>query len=69
MSSKIKIVLKLLTVRELMAEPHPSAVARAAFRRGNAAGAHGPVRRARIRRRTDRLQERLASLGAWDEGE
>ena len=62
MSSKIKIVLKRLTVLELMTQPHPSAVARASFRRGNAAGVHGPVRPTRARRRMDRLQERLAKI-------
>lgn len=66
MASKGNIVLKLLTMRELVTEPHPSAVARASYRRGNAAGTHGTVRPARARRRTNRLQERLARLGARD---
>ena len=65
MASKIKIVLKMLSTMELMIEPHPSVVARASFRRGNAAGVHGPARPARARRRMDRLEERLARIEAW----
>ena len=61
-----KIVLKMLTFRELVTAPHPSAIARAAFRRGNAAGSHGPTRPARAKRRADRRQERQAHLGGWE---
>lgn len=57
---KTKLTLKLPTLREMMAAPHPSAVACAAFRRGNAAGRHGPANPARARRRADRQDERCA---------
>jgi len=66
MANTKKIVLKMLTFRELVMAPHPSAVVRAAFRRGNASGSHGPACPARARRRADRLQERQVYLGGWE---
>lgn len=57
------IILKRPSLRACLTAPHPSAVARAAFRRGNAAGVHGPARPARARRRADRQDERRARLG------
>lgn len=55
-----RMTLTLPTFRELMLAPHPSAVARAAFRRGNAAGVHGPARPSRQQRRANRQEERQA---------
>jgi len=48
------------TIREMMTAKHDSAVAHAAFRRGNAAGVHGQGKYGRRERRMARREEREA---------
>lgn len=62
---KNRIYLHLPGLREHCCGRHTSPVARAAFRRGNAAGRHGgPAKYGRMERRHLRQEERHARLGS-----